>query len=106
MFSRIVTMHLKPNRVAEFTKTLEERVLPVLQKQEGFKDVVSFVSPDGFEAIAISLWDRKGNAEAYSSTAYPQVLQTLTELLVEKPQVKMYDVATSTFHKFGAKATL
>ena len=105
MFSRIVTMHLKPNRVAEFTKNLEERVLPILRKQEGFKDEFCLVAPDGLEAVAISLWDRKENAESYRSTAYPQVVQALTDFLVETPQTKHYNVTSSTFHKITAKAT-
>jgi len=106
MFSRILTMHLKPNHVAEFTKTLEERVLPMLRKQEGFKDEICFVSPDGLEAIAVSLWDQKSSAESYNGTAYPQVLQALTVFLEEKPQVKTYQVANSTFHEITSKTTV
>jgi quinol monooxygenase YgiN len=105
MFSQIVTMHLKPNRVAEFAKNLEERVLPILRKQEGFKDEFCLVAPDGLEAIAISLWDRKENLESYRTTAYPQAVQTLTDVLVETPQTKNYDVSSSTFHKIATKAT-
>ena len=103
MFSRIVTMHLKPNRVAELTKTVEERVLPLLQQQEGFKDEIFFVTPDETEAIGISLWDRKDNAESYSRKAYPQVLEALTNVLEGSPQVKTYEVINSTFHKIAAK---
>ncbi len=106
MFSRIVTMHLKPNNVVQLTKTVEEQVLPLLRKQDGFKDAIFFVSPDGRDATAISLWDRKENAESYSSKAYPQVLQTLTSLYDGSPQVKTYDVFSSTFHKIAAQAAV
>jgi len=98
-------MHLKPNNVAELTKTVEERVLPLLRKQEGFKDELVFVSTDGSQVIAISLWDRKEHAESYGSKTYPQVLQTLGSLLEGTPQVKTYDVTNSTFHKVGARVT-
>ena len=101
MFSRILTMSLKPNCVAEMTKAVEERVLPLLRKQEGFKDEMFFVSPDGLEAISVSLWDRKDKAEGYSSTTYPQVLQLLTDYLVKSPLVKTYNVTNSTFHKIA-----
>src|SRR5579871_4598896 len=104
MFSRIVTMHLKPNSGVQLTKTVEEHVLPLLRKQEGFKDAIFFVSPDGRDATAISMWDRKENAESYSAKTYPQVLQTLTSLYDGSPQVKTYDVISSTFHKIAAHA--
>jgi hypothetical protein len=96
-------MQLKPNRVAELMKTVEERVLPLLQKQEGFKDELFFVSPDGTEAIGISLWDRKENAESYSRKDYPQVLEALSNVVEGSPQVKTCEVFNSTFHKIAAK---
>jgi hypothetical protein len=106
MFSRIVTMHLKPNNVSQLTKTIEEQVLPLLRKQEGFKDEILFVSQDGKDATAISLWDRQANAESYSHKTYPQVAQMLTTLLEGSPQVKTYDVVNSTFHKIAAKVAV
>jgi hypothetical protein len=106
MFSRIVTMHLKPNRVAELTKTVEEQILPLLQKQEGFKDEIFFVKPDGTEAIGISLWNRKDDAESYSSKAYPKVLAALTNFVDGSPQVRTYEVTNSTFHKIAAQVTI
>lgn len=106
MFSRIITMHLKPNNVSQLTKTVEEQVLPLLRKQEGFKDEIFFVSPDGRDATAISLWDRQANAESYSHKAYPQVAQMLTNLLEGSPQVKTYDVVNSTFYKIAAQVTV
>jgi hypothetical protein len=38
-------MHLKANTAGEFTQTLEKDVLPLLRKQNGFKDEISFVAP-------------------------------------------------------------
>lgn len=106
MFSRIITMHPKPNSVAQLTKAVEEQVLPMLRKQEGFQDEFFFVSSDGKDATAISLWDRQANAESYSHKAYPQVAQILTNLLEGSPQVKTYDVVSSTRHKIGAQVTV
>jgi len=95
-------MHLKPNHVAQLTKNVEEQVLPLLRKQEGFKDEIFFTSPDGKEAIGISFWDRKESAEAYSQKTYPEVLQAMKNVLDGDPQVKTYDVATSTIYKVAA----
>lgn len=106
MFSRIVTMHLKPNSVSHLAKAVEERVLPILRKQEGFRDEIFFVSPDGKSATAISFWDRQANADSYSDKAYPQVTQILTNLIEGNPQVKTYDVFNSTCHKIAAPVTV
>jgi hypothetical protein len=38
MFARTVSIHLRPNSVAEFTQTIETEILPLLRKQKGFED--------------------------------------------------------------------
>ena len=88
MYARNVTMHLKANTAGEFTQTLEKDVLPLLRKQNGFRDEISFVAADRSEAVAISLWDRKENADSYSRDIYPQVLKSLTKVLEGTPQAQ------------------
>ena len=104
MFARNVRMQLKPNSTAQFTQTLEKEVLPMLRKQEGFQDELAFVVPGGTEAIAISFWQSKENAEAYNRSAYPEVLKALNKVVEGSPQLQTYEVANSTFHKIAAKA--
>ena len=103
MYARNVSMHLKANTAGEFTQTLEKDVLPLLRKQNGFKDEITFVAPDGAEAVAISLWDRKENADAYSRDTYPEVLKTLAKVVEGTPEVENYQVANSTCHKIAAR---
>ena len=99
MFARNVTMRLKPNSVPEFTRTLENEILPMLRKQTGFQDEITFVVPGGAEAVAISLWDQKVDAETYERGTYPQVLKALAKLVEGNPRVQTYEVCNSTFHK-------
>jgi hypothetical protein len=96
-------MELKPNSTAEFTRLLEKDVIPVLRKQHGFKDELAFVPTDGKEAVAISLWEEKENAETYSRATYPEVLKTLAKVIVGTPQVQTLEVTNSTFHKVAAR---
>jgi hypothetical protein len=77
MFARRVYMHLKPNSVAEFTQRLEKDILPLLRKQKGFQDEITFVGRGGTEAFAISLWDKAENAETYNRGTYPEVTKIL-----------------------------
>jgi hypothetical protein len=103
MYARNVTLHLKANTAPEFTRTFETDVLPILRKQNGFKDEITFLAPDGADAVAISLWDRKENADAYSRDTYPAVLKRLANVVEGMPQVQTYEVANSTCHKIAAR---
>ena len=77
-------------------------ILPMLRKQNGFKDEITFLAEDGRDAVAISLWDRKENAEQYSRDTYPKVLKGLTNLVEGTPEVQAYEVGNSTFHKIAS----
>ena len=96
-------MQLKPNSVAEFTLTVEKEVIPLLRKQQGFKDEITFLPSDGKEAIGISLWEQKENAEAYSRGAYPEVLKAMAKVVEGTPQVQTSEVSNSTWHKIAAR---
>ena len=102
MYARNVSISLKPNTASEFTQMFEKDILPILRKQNGFKDEITFLGANGKDAIAISLWDRKESADAYSRDTYPQVLKGLAKLVDGTPEVHAYEVANSTFHKIAA----
>jgi len=104
MFARSVSLHLKPNSVAEFTRALENEVIPLLRKQKGFQDEITFIGPGGNEAVGISLWDQKDNAEAYHRGTYAEVQKALAKVLDGAPQLQTYEVSNSTFHKIAALA--
>jgi hypothetical protein len=82
---------------------LETDVLPLLRRQAGFRDEITFVATDRDEAVAISLWDKKENADAYSRETYPAVLAKLERVVDGTPKVLSYEVANSTFHKVGSQ---
>ena len=104
MFGRHVTMKLKANSVAEIPRIIENDVLPLLRKQKGFRDEISFVSSERSLAVGISLWDTKEDAEAYNRAEYPEVLKALSEVVEGTPTVETFEVANSTLHKIAAKA--
>src|SRR5947207_8143305 len=105
MFARNVSIHLKPNTLSDYTRTFEKDILPLLRKQNGFKDEITFAGAGGVDVTAISLWENKTDAEAYNTNAYPQVLKTMARLLEGTPKVQSSDVITSTCHKVAALAT-
>ena len=105
MFARSVSFHMKPGRAAEFTQLIDKNIIPMLRKQKGFQHEVTLVAPGGADAVAISVWDQKENAETYARGAYPEVLKTLEQVVDGTPRVQSYEVANSTFSKSAVQTT-
>ena len=103
MFARHVSMHLKPNTRAEFDQTLEKEIIPLLRRQNGFQDEIAFVTAGGTEVVAISLWNKKEDADAYQRGSYPEVLKTLARVVEGTPEIRNFEVTNSTFHKIAAR---
>jgi len=99
MYARNVSIHLKSNMLSDYSKSFEKDVLPLLRKQNGFKDEITLAGPGGVDVTAISLWDSKNDADTYNTNTYPQVLKTLARFIEGTPQVHTFDVVTSTFQK-------
>jgi hypothetical protein len=102
MFARNVSFHLKPNSSVAFTKQIDDEAIPALRKHAGFQGELTFLVPGGSEVVAISLWDKKENAETYGRTGYTDVMKHLNKFIEGTPKVQTYDVANSTFHKIAA----
>ena len=102
MFARSVSIRLKDKSLGEFTRLIEKYALPLLRKQKGFQDELTFVVPGGGEAVAISLWDEKRNADSYGRNGYQEVLKALGKVVEGTPQVRTCEVCNSTFHKIAA----
>lgn len=78
---------------------LKNEIIPILRRQKGFYDEISFVSGERGEAVAISLWDAADNAEVYHRETYPRVVQALKSVIEGEPQVNTFAVSNSTIHK-------
>ena len=104
MFVRNVIMKLKSNTAPEFGRLIENDILPLLRKQTGFRDEITFVAPERSEALAISFWETKENCENYERTVYPEVLKIIATVVEGTPKVETLVLATSTLHKLAAKA--
>jgi hypothetical protein len=105
MFARNVSFHLKSNMLADYTRTFDTDILPLLRKQNGFKDEITFSGPGEIEVNAISLWDNKASAEKYNTNSYPEVLKIMTRFIEGTPKVQTSEVVNSTFHKIAVHAT-
>src|ERR1019366_1463391 len=98
MYARNVSFRLKSNMQSDYTRTFENQILPLLQKQKGFKDEITLCNPGSADAISISLWENKKNADDYNTNTYPEVLKTLAKVVDGTPQVHTFETVISTFH--------
>jgi hypothetical protein len=104
MIARTVSIHLKSNMLSDYNRTFDKDILPLLRKQKGFRDEITLSNPSSLDAIAISLWENRVDAEAYSTNTYPEVLKTLARMIDGTPKVQTFEAVTSTFHKVAVAA--
>jgi hypothetical protein len=102
MFARKVSMQLKSGGTVEFQQKIESEIIPLLRKQKGFLDEITFLYPNGKEVHAFSLWETAEDAEAYNRLTYPEVSKVLTPVIQGTPRVQTYEVLNSTLHKLAA----
>jgi heme-degrading monooxygenase HmoA len=96
MFARIFRVGLKPQQADAYTRAVEQKVVPILQRFKGFRDETTMMSTDRTEVIAITFWDRQEDLEAYERAAYDDVYKVLEPFLAGTPEIHGYPVVTST----------
>ncbi len=98
MFARNVSFRLKSNMHSDYTRTFENEILPLLRKQKGFREEFTLSNPNSQDAVAISLWENKANADAYNTNTYPEVLRKFATMIDGTPKVQTFEAVTSTLH--------
>ena len=102
MFGRQVTMKLRDGAAAELNRITDSQILPLLRKQKGFRNEAILIAPERAEVIANSFWESKEDAETYSRSGYPEVLNLLTNVIEGTPTVKTFDFASLTIQQAAA----
>ena len=102
MYARNVSFRVKANMQSDYTHTVENQILPLLQKQKGFKEEITLCNPGSQDAVSISLWEHKSNADDYNTRAYPEGLKTLAKVIDGSPRVQTFETVVSTFHNVHA----
>ncbi|HKM66208.1 MAG TPA: antibiotic biosynthesis monooxygenase [Candidatus Acidoferrum sp.] len=102
MFVRKVSMRLKTEGAADFIRTMEAKVIPLLRKQHGFLDEMTLIPQNGKEVYAYSFWENSADAENYDKHEFAQVTDMLAGVVEGALRIHTYMVANSTFHKLAA----
>jgi hypothetical protein len=96
MYARKVTFRLKANTQPDYTHTFENQVLPLLRKQKGFQEEITLCNPGSVDAVSISLWEHKNNADEYNTHVYPEVIKMLAKTIDGTPRVHSFETVIST----------
>ena len=96
MFVRVLRMKLKPGGDKGIAQAAGQEIVPILKKFAGFSGEFTLVSSDGKEALGVTLWERRENAETYNREGTSSVLKVLANYIEDKPGVQIYDVIHST----------
>ena len=102
MYARNVTLRIKHGMQSEFTNAFENQILPLLRKQKGFKEGIALCNPSSPEAISISLWENKSDADEYNTRVYPDVLKTLAKTIEGTPRVHTFETVATSYHDVPA----
>lgn len=103
MFTRTVEVITKPGKAKELSNTLNDKVLPILEKQTGFVDETVLVSEaEPNRVLALSFWNTKEDAERYHRDQYPAIQEMVRNLLEAEPVVRTFNVDYSTTHRIAA----
>jgi len=101
MFARIVEFIPKVEKKEEFLKVVQNEVLPILNKQQGFLEILPFVPEIKTEKmITITLWAEKQDAERYERNVYPKVEGIVKPYLTSPVTFKHYNVETTLCQHF------
>src|ERR1019366_7815398 len=103
MFTRIVEVTAKAGGSPELANTIREKVLPILQKQNGFVDEIVLVSEtEPGRVVAQSFWNKQEDAERYQNKAFKTVREAIDPMIEGEPLVRTFSVHHSTLHKIAA----
>jgi heme-degrading monooxygenase HmoA len=86
--ARSVRFEIAPNKTEEFHTLFRNEVLPILKKQDGFKDELLLVQDQ--HVLAISVWNDMDSARKYESSIYPQLDKALRPVMSGKPTVETF----------------
>ncbi len=96
MFTRVVELNSKPGKSKDLSNAINEKIMPILQKQDGFMDEIVLVSntePD--RVLALSFWKSRDDAERYQRQQYKNVVENLGPLIGAEPHVRTFEAYNS-----------
>ena len=86
--ARSVRFELAADKNEAFKTLFRNEILPVLKKQDGFKDELLLVQDQ--HVLAISVWNDMDSARKYESNTYPRLDKALRPVMSGTPTVETF----------------
>ena len=86
--ARSVRFDIVADKNEEFHTLFRNEILPILKKQDGFKDELLLVQDQ--HVLAISVWNDMDSARKYESATYPQLDKALRPVMTGKATVETF----------------
>jgi len=86
--ARSVRFDIATDKNEQFHTIFRNDILPVLKKQDGFRNELLLV--DDQHVLTISVWKNLDSARKYESGTYPQIDKALRPVMSGKPTVETY----------------
>jgi len=99
-------MRVTAGSVQAFAELIESEIIPLVRPLRGFQDALTLIVPGGREAIGVSLWSRRMDADRYGRCTEKEVMSRLALLLDDFGTAKTFRLSNSTFHKIGTRVSL
>lgn len=93
MWVRIVSLKLRPGKLAEFTRLYSDQVIPTLRKVKGCRYIyLTERSDKKDEILSVTSWDSKEAAEEYEESGlFARLLESQSDTLSELYRWKLED---------------
>jgi heme-degrading monooxygenase HmoA len=103
MFSRVVAVRTKDGKARQLARTIQEKILPILESQTGFVDEVALISDtESDQILALSFWKNQEDAERYTHEQFPRVNELISHLVETAPVSRTFNVDAFSSHKVRA----
>lgn len=86
--ARSVRFDIATDKNEQFHTIFRNEILPMLKKQDGFKEEMLLVKDQ--HVLAISVWNNADSARKYETATYPQMDKTLRPVMSGKATVETF----------------
>lgn len=94
MYARAVNVQFQSGKVQEGSSIVQDSIVPVMQKQKGFKGQLLLTQPDTGKAISINLWETQDDLTLFeASPLYRELMGKLAGVLGGPPTGERYEVS-------------
>jgi len=101
MFIRVVECQAKTGLTEAVIKKVNECVLPILQEQPGFVDLLVLSSKaDSERLVCVTFWTSPGDAETYQRRHYDTIARMLKPILESSPRLQISTAVAPTAYSF------